>query len=280
MPQDLLAVRGQEHRRTARSRKWNSGTNWCIGANAICLGCTESGFPDNFSPFYTKSYSYSEYQKPGDTDTIPPSMQMFAIPSTANSLTVAITALSATDNTGVTGYLLTEAGSKPAATATGWTSAKPSSYTFASAGAKTLYAWAKDAAGNVSNSMAGSVTITLPTTSDTTAPTITAFDIPSTSTSLAVAITTFTASDNVGVTGYLLTETGTKPVGNGKRVGACQTGQLYIFIGRHQDAVCLGQGCGRERIGKPVGHGNHHCFIRRCGYFGARLSEFGQRRSE
>lgn len=34
------------------SRKWNDGSNWCIGANAQCIGCTEKGFPDAFSPFY------------------------------------------------------------------------------------------------------------------------------------------------------------------------------------------------------------------------------------
>lgn len=34
------------------TRQWNNHTNWCIGANAVCLGCTESGFPDRFSPFY------------------------------------------------------------------------------------------------------------------------------------------------------------------------------------------------------------------------------------
>ena len=34
------------------SRLWNNGTNWCIGANALCLGCTQPGFPDTFSPFY------------------------------------------------------------------------------------------------------------------------------------------------------------------------------------------------------------------------------------
>jgi hypothetical protein len=28
--------------------------NWCIGAGSICLGCTESGFPDSFSPFYVE----------------------------------------------------------------------------------------------------------------------------------------------------------------------------------------------------------------------------------
>ena len=37
------------------SRKWNGGVNWCVGANAICNGCTESGFPDRFSPFFTSA---------------------------------------------------------------------------------------------------------------------------------------------------------------------------------------------------------------------------------
>jgi hydrogenase small subunit len=155
-----LGCKGPRTQADCPTRKWNSATNWCVGANAICLGCTESGFPDKFSPFYTKSYSYSEYQKPGAADTIPPVMQAFAVPQTANSLTVVITALSATDNIGVTGYLLTATSTKPSATATGWT-INPQSYTFASAGAQVLYAWAKDAAGNVSASLSAKVTITL-----------------------------------------------------------------------------------------------------------------------
>jgi hydrogenase small subunit len=37
------------------TRKWNGGTNWCVGANAPCNGCTESGFPDRFSPFFSSA---------------------------------------------------------------------------------------------------------------------------------------------------------------------------------------------------------------------------------
>ena len=144
-------------------------------------------------------------------DTTAPSVTVFAIPSASNSLTVAITSLTAMDNVGVTGYLLTESPTKPSATAAGWASAKPASYPFASAGAKTLYAWARDAAGNVSSSRTGSVTITLPGPSDTAAPTVTAFSIPSSSSSLTVGIYSFTANDNVAVTGYLLTESSTQP---------------------------------------------------------------------
>jgi hydrogenase small subunit len=35
-------------------RQWNSGVNWCINANAPCMGCTEPGFPDKHSPLYQR----------------------------------------------------------------------------------------------------------------------------------------------------------------------------------------------------------------------------------
>jgi len=141
-------------------------------------------------------------------DTTAPTVTAFALPATATSLTVTITAFTATDNKGVTGYLVTETASAPLASATGWGTSAPATYTFVTEGAKTLYAWAKDAAGNVSSALSAAVTVTLP---DTTAPTVTAFAIPATATSLTVTITTFTALDNKGITGYLVTETATAP---------------------------------------------------------------------
>jgi hydrogenase small subunit len=35
-------------------RLWNGGTNWCIGANSVCIGCTNPGFPDGSTPFMNK----------------------------------------------------------------------------------------------------------------------------------------------------------------------------------------------------------------------------------
>jgi hypothetical protein len=144
------------------------------------------------------------------TDATPPTVNAFIIPATSTSLVVAITSFTATDNAAVAGYLLTETPAAPAATATGWSATAPTGYTFATAGAKTLYAWAKDAAGNVSTSMSATVTITL-AVADTTPPTVTTFAIPATATSLAVSITTLTATDNVGLAGYRLTETPAAP---------------------------------------------------------------------
>jgi len=36
------------------ARQWNSGVNFCINANAPCMGCTEPGFPDAHSPLYQR----------------------------------------------------------------------------------------------------------------------------------------------------------------------------------------------------------------------------------
>lgn len=96
------------------------------------------------------------------SDTIAPTVNTFTIPATATSLTVSITGFSASDNVGVTGYMVTETAAKPLAAASGWTAGAPASYTFASDGSKLLYAWARDAAGNVSAGKSAAVTITLP----------------------------------------------------------------------------------------------------------------------
>ncbi len=53
-----LGCKGPETRCDCPKRAWNSpakgvkGVSWCIVAGAPCHGCTESGFPDKFSPFY------------------------------------------------------------------------------------------------------------------------------------------------------------------------------------------------------------------------------------
>jgi hypothetical protein len=142
-------------------------------------------------------------------DTLAPTVTAFAVPTSASALTVAVTSFTASDDIGVTGYIINESSVVPAASATGWSAAAPTSYTFATAGTKTLYAWAKDAVGNVSVSKSASVTITLVV--DTTKPTVTAFTLPTTASSLTVAISSFTATDNIVVTGYMATTSATAP---------------------------------------------------------------------
>jgi hydrogenase small subunit len=63
-----LGCKGPRSQSDCPSRKWNNGTNWCIGANAICIGCTGSEFPDGLSPLYSIEYAYQDYAKPGSDD--------------------------------------------------------------------------------------------------------------------------------------------------------------------------------------------------------------------
>jgi hypothetical protein len=138
-------------------------------------------------------------------DFIPPTVTDFTLPSTSKSLTVIITSFAAKDNVAVTGYLVTETSRKPLATASGWKSTPQTSYPFTTAGSKTLYAWAKDAARNVSWPKSANVLI------DITPPTVNDFTVPATSYSLTVPITTFTATDNTAVTAYLVNDSSTVP---------------------------------------------------------------------
>jgi len=140
-----------------------------------------------------------------------PTVTAFTMPTTASSTVVTISSFTATDNTAVTGYLVTETAAIPAANAVGWSASVPASFTFSSTGVKTAYAWAKNAAGIVSVAKSCGVTITTSPSSDTTAPVINTFGMPATSSSLTVAVSSFTASDAVGVTGYMVTENFSTP---------------------------------------------------------------------
>lgn len=95
------------------------------------------------------------------SDATAPSVNAFTIPITATSLTVTGISISASDNVGVTGYLLTESATTPSSMAAGWTASAPTSYAFTSAGTKTLYAWVRDLAGNVSLPKSASVAISV-----------------------------------------------------------------------------------------------------------------------
>lgn len=112
-----------------------------------------------------------DYTEPADTTA--PTITAFTIPAFSSSLSVPITALTATDDTGVTGYLITESATPPSAGDAGWSGAPPTSYTFATAGSKTLYAWAKDAAGNVSAGVSAGVVVTLGSSGVITMPAVT-----------------------------------------------------------------------------------------------------------
>ncbi len=108
-----------------------------------------------------------EYTGTQGGDTQAPTVTTFTIPSTSSSLTVPITTFTATDNINVTGYMVTTTATAPTSSASGWTSTAPTSYTVSANGTYTLYAWAKDAAGNVSLSKSANVTVTISVSSCT-----------------------------------------------------------------------------------------------------------------
>jgi hypothetical protein len=113
----------------------------------------------------------------------------------------------ATDNVAVTGYLITTSSTPPEAEDPGWAGTAPVTFTVASDGSYTLYPWARDAAGNVSNIFASPPTVDV----DTTKPTVNNFTATTTSRNLNIPITAFLATDNVAVTGYLITTSSTPP---------------------------------------------------------------------
>jgi hypothetical protein len=140
-------------------------------------------------------------------DALAPTVTDFTATSPSASLNIPITSFTASDNVGVTGYLITESATPPLPTDLGWQGTAPATYTVASDGTYTLYPWAKDAADNVSAVYATPATVNV----DTTAPTVTGFTATSPSNSLDIPITSFTATDNFAVTGYLITESATPP---------------------------------------------------------------------
>ncbi|KOH46933.1 hypothetical protein NC99_03330 [Sunxiuqinia dokdonensis] len=95
-------------------------------------------------------------------DTTSPMIASFSIPSNYSALTIPISELTASDNTAVVGYQLTETATTPTADDSQWTTSAPETYTFSAEGTHTLYAWAKDDAGNISSAISRSVSIALP----------------------------------------------------------------------------------------------------------------------
>ena len=65
-----LGCNGPRTKADCPARQWNNKTNWCIGANSICLGCVESGFPDQFSPFYRETDGEGGENKPDESPAI------------------------------------------------------------------------------------------------------------------------------------------------------------------------------------------------------------------
>ena len=89
------------------------------------------------------------------SDAIAPAITAFTLPDTSETLVVTPTTLTVAGD--ATAYKLTETYTEPTLESDGW-SITPS-YTFTLNGKKTLYAWARDTAGNISASTIDSIVI-------------------------------------------------------------------------------------------------------------------------
>jgi len=169
---------------------------------------------------------------PPSSDTTLPVISAFTIPTTSSSLSISGITLIASDNTSVTGYKLTETSTKPLAGDAGWSASSPTTYSFSSQGTKTVYAWAKDAAGNVSNYATDSAVITI------TTPTLTPeYSTYSFGESSGTAIIDSSSSKNGTIVNTGVRTTGIS--GNGLSFsgnGHVSLGQVY---GNIQDALTL-----------------------------------------
>ena len=174
--------------------------------------------------------------------------QSFSQVNTYPTLRITGISLTATDNVGVTGYLINESAVIPNVNDVNWSSTPPLEYTFDSEGIKTLYAWAKDAAGNISESKSITLIIKLP---DITKPIITNFSISSQSVSLDIRIKKFEAIDDVGVTGYIIKETPSVP-NLADEDWQQSTPDMYVFnsVGEKILYAYVKDGAGNISIGK------------------------------
>jgi hypothetical protein len=102
--------------------------------------------------------------------------------------------------------------------------------------------------GNLGGTLNGPWAIALDVPPDTTAPTVTAFTAPASSSSLTIPISAFTATDAVGVTGYLITTSST-PHGWGCGLDWLGSNDVHGRQPRQLHPVSLGKRCRRKCFG-------------------------------
>ncbi|MCP4711138.1 MAG: LamG domain-containing protein, partial [Planctomycetes bacterium] len=107
-----------------------------------------------------------ENQKPGQSlvklDLTMPTLTGFTLTSGNPTSNPDITFfLAGNDDVLITGWMINESSTKPGAGDAGWTGSKPTDYTLTGGfGLNTVYAWAKDASGKVSDSLSFAVDYT------------------------------------------------------------------------------------------------------------------------
>ena len=170
------------------------------------------------------------------TDIVKPTVGQFQVRDrvtgvlSATNETLVTVSVAATDDTGVVGYLLTNNSSLPSPADARWSPVRPTTHTLAAgAGMKTVYAWARDAKGNLSSPATVSITL------DTAAPSTTVVVAPLTrNTTVGVKVT---ATDNTTVAGYVVSASPQAPTETDSR-----------WLGQAPTSVALPKGDGSKRV--------------------------------
>jgi hypothetical protein len=132
-----------------------ASTGWYTGGNLRDNDTSVSNSPGSTNlPLYNWSVAFEE-----NITSNPPVITSFTIPSVFQQK-IPILSFTATDDQAVTGYLLTETSTIPSLNDPKWTATVPTVYYFTSEGKKTLYAWARDIDGNISQSVSREIKIT------------------------------------------------------------------------------------------------------------------------
>jgi len=146
-------------------------------------------------------------------DATPPVITSFTLPSTSATTSAAISTLTATDagGSGVASYCVSTTNNNSSCT---WTSTAPTTTTLGGNGYQTVYAWAKDVAGNISNGVEASTKVTNTTVN-------------------AGYTTAGTSNDGAGDVPYMLATQVTLPAGTLQSISlnvASVGGSIYLGI--------------------------------------------------
>jgi CSLREA domain-containing protein len=173
-------------------------------------------------------------------DTTAPTIMSFTATSPSASRNIPITAFTASDVIGVTGYKITGSPTPPLAGTGGWTASAPTTYSVGSDGSYTLYPWAKDATGHVSPVFGSPANVSVDTSVPTVVSSVRANPNPSAAASVGFIVTFSESVTGVDSTDFRLTTSGS--ISGAMVSGVSGSGTTYTVT------VNTGSGSGTIRL--------------------------------
>jgi len=190
-------------------------TSGTVIATIAAGGTQDTAATPNLNTASTSTDATVTYTASTPSDTTPPTVT-FSTGSFLSALKASISCTATDDvgGSGVAAYMVKQSATPPSKSSPNWKPAPPTIFTFpltSTTGPQTLYAWAKDKAGNISAPASVSVNL------DVTKPTITAFSAQATSPASGTVNISVTATDPAvngvasGVSAYMVTKSNLTP---------------------------------------------------------------------